>query len=84
MSATPSIADLLNRDRDMANRDVDFSTWGDDGLLEKLSVYRAMLQSERDERVRVFIGLQLEAVVAEMDRRNLERTDRKLGVGGGR
>lgn len=73
----PNVEDMLRR-RDLADRDIDCSVWGDDLLIEKVVVLRTLIRHERDDRVRVFIGMQLEAVILEMDRRNQERIERKL------
>lgn len=59
---------------------LDFSVYGDDGLIELLVRARIQRHLERDERVRAFMGQRIEAIVAEMDRRNQDRDEARLVV----
>jgi hypothetical protein len=49
----------------------DLSVWGIDGLFSKLRELRTQLKVEQHETVRITIGLMIDEVIAEMDRRNL-------------
>jgi hypothetical protein len=66
--------------RDTAD-DPDFSKYDDLWLLTELGRTRALCSVETDERVRVFLGMRIEALIVEMDRRSLVRIERRLTEG---
>jgi len=72
--------DEITKRRDDAD-EPDFSGYDDSWLLMELGRTRALCGAETEERVRVFLGMRIEALIVEMDRRSVIRIERRLTEG---